>query len=83
MSGEAELDFEGALERLEALVRDLEGGELGLEDSLARFEEGVRLIALCSSRLRSAEVRLRRLEETSDGAAERGIEEPPGEAEEG
>jgi exodeoxyribonuclease VII small subunit len=76
MSGETELDFEAALARLEGLVRELEAGELGLEESLARFEEGVRLIALCSGRLRSAEVRLERLEETSDGLVGRPIDEP-------
>ena len=37
------LDFEQALERLETIVEELEDGELALEDSLARFEEGVRL----------------------------------------
>ena len=39
----AEPGFEQAMERLEAIVEELEGGQLTLEDSLARFEEGQRL----------------------------------------
>jgi exodeoxyribonuclease VII small subunit len=35
--------FEGSLERLEAIVRDLESGEKGLEDSLKLFEDGIAL----------------------------------------
>ncbi len=67
---EKPLDFEQALERLEELVESLEGGELALEDSLRRFEEGVRLVRLCSERLSSAELRVRTLEEGVDGLAE-------------
>jgi exodeoxyribonuclease VII small subunit len=66
----AELDFETALERLEGLVRELEGGELTLEESLARFEDGVGLVKLCSDRLRAAELRVKQLEAGPDGALE-------------
>ena len=38
-----EFKFEPAMERLEKIVRELEGGKLTLEDSIARFEEGVKL----------------------------------------
>jgi len=60
-SGAAELSFEAALDRLEAIVDRLEGGELALEDSLASFEEGVRLSRALSERLGSAERRVERL----------------------
>lgn len=43
--------FEKQLERLESIVRQLEKGEISLEDSLKVFEEGVRLARLCSARL--------------------------------
>jgi exodeoxyribonuclease VII small subunit len=56
-----ELPFEAALDRLEAIVDRLEGGELALEDSLASFEEGVRLARALSERLTSAERRVERL----------------------
>jgi exodeoxyribonuclease VII small subunit len=63
--------FEDALARLEALVRMLEAGELSLEDSLARFEEGIALVRKCAARLESAKLRLRQLEETPEGPRER------------
>ncbi len=70
----AELRFEQALERLEGLVAKLEGGELGLEDALANFEQGVALVRLCSERLRAAELRIRELEQGADGPTERDLE---------
>ncbi len=68
---EAELRFEDALEQLEGLVGKLEGGDLGLEDALASFEEGVKLVRHCTERLRTAELRIRQLEETAEGPSER------------
>jgi exodeoxyribonuclease VII small subunit len=50
--------FEQCLAELERIVRDLEGGELGLEDSLARYETGVRLLKQCYARLQQAEQRI-------------------------
>ena len=66
-----ELPFEEALERLEALVSDLEGGDLVLEDSLEKFEEGVKLVRQCSDRLKAAELRISELETSADGERER------------
>ena len=43
--------FEKSLERLEDIVRKLEGGEKGLEESLALFEEGVGLAKTLTGRL--------------------------------
>jgi exodeoxyribonuclease VII small subunit len=50
--------FEGALARLEEIVEHLEGGELGLEEALAVFEEGVALSRRCSGQLEEAERRI-------------------------
>ena len=74
MADGVEVDFEGALSRLQTLVGELEGGELSLEDSLQTFEEGVRLVRLCSERLKSAELRIRQLEEGTDGVGERSLD---------
>ena len=74
MADGEEVDFEGALSRLETLVGELEGGELSLDDSLRTFEEGVRLVRLCSERLKSAELRIRQLEEGTDGVGERSLD---------
>lgn len=51
-------NFEAALERLEQIVRDLEDGELGLDQSLARYEEGVKYLKFCHQRLKDAEQKI-------------------------
>jgi exodeoxyribonuclease VII small subunit len=51
----AEKKFEAALARLEEIVSSLESGELGLEQSLKLFEEGVKLARVCNTRLEEAE----------------------------
>jgi len=51
----AEEKFEGAMQRLEEIVRNLEGGALSLEDSLKAFEEGMKLVRFCSNKLEEAE----------------------------
>jgi exodeoxyribonuclease VII small subunit len=71
---EKELSFEQAMERLEKLVAELEGGDLPLERSLRIFEEGVRLVRFCSDRLHAAERRVRELEESPAGARERPLD---------
>ena len=50
--------FEEALKRLEEIVVQLEGNRLALEQSLEMFEEGVKLVRLCASRLDAAERRI-------------------------
>jgi exodeoxyribonuclease VII small subunit len=50
--------FEASLAELEAIVADLEGGELGLSDALARYEEGVRRLKQCHAQLQAAERRI-------------------------
>lgn len=54
-------DFEKSLNELEALVRDLEQGDLPLEKSLSAFERGVRLTRECQQALRQAEQRVEQL----------------------
>ena len=61
-----ERTFEEALVQLECTVRALEDGQLGLEDALARYEEGVGLIKHCYTRLREAEQRVLQLTGMSD-----------------
>jgi exodeoxyribonuclease VII small subunit len=62
------VSFEEALHQLEAVVRDLEDGEISLEDALARYESGVALLRQCYGRLKSAEQKVLLLTgESSDG----------------
>ncbi len=64
----APLDFEASMKRLEAIVEELESGELSLEDSIARYEEGVRLSRGLTARLDEAEKRIERLVENEGEA---------------
>lgn len=59
--------FEEILGRLEQVVDKLEGGELPLEESLAIFEEGVRLSRAGAQRLDAAERRVEELLATNEG----------------
>lgn len=47
----AKKTFEDSLSRLEEISRELEDGELGLETSLKRFEEGIKLVQFCNKKL--------------------------------
>lgn len=58
---EAPPSLEAALARLEALVQEMESGELGLEDVIARFEEGSRLAKFCREKLEAAERRIEKI----------------------
>jgi exodeoxyribonuclease VII small subunit len=51
-------NFEESLLELERMVRELEDGRLGLEEALARYEQGVGLIKSCYQQLREAEQRI-------------------------
>ena len=60
-SGEAKNkkpSFEQSLQRLETLVHDLEHGQMGLAESLAAYEEGVKLLKECFQLLEKAERRI-------------------------
>jgi len=61
------LSFEQALERLEGLVEKLEEGTIPLEESLAAYVEGTRLVRHCLACLERAETVIRELTETSEG----------------
>ena len=55
--------FEDAIERLETIVEELEGGALTLEDSILRYEEGMKLSRQLTRTLDEAEKRIERLTE--------------------
>ena len=54
-------DFEKSLQQLEKIVGNMESGELGLEESLAQFEKGIKLAKTCQDTLASAELRVEQL----------------------
>jgi exodeoxyribonuclease VII small subunit len=55
------MDFEKKLTRLEQIVQKMEKGELGLEESLKLFEEGVKLSRECHLQLTKAESQVKKL----------------------
>lgn len=56
-------DFETSLAQLEKLVARMESGELGLEESLKAFEEGVKLTRQCQETLSAAQQKVQLLME--------------------
>lgn len=69
------LTFEEALAGLDGVVSRLEGGEVGLEEAVALFEEGQRYLAACRERLAVAQARIDELT-ASELPADKG-EVPP------
>lgn len=68
MSNKAQ-SFEASLEKLEQIVKQLEDGELSLDDSLKLFEEGIKLSRECKERLDQAERRIEMLTKDESGGA--------------
>lgn len=62
-----EKTFEASLDQLERIVRQLEEGNLSLEESLKLFEKGVGLSRECRERLSEAERRIEVLLKDSEG----------------
>ena len=62
------------MDRLEAVVKNLEAGEIELETALLRFEEGVALVRSCSEQLEVAERRIETLVRESEGLVVRPFE---------
>jgi exodeoxyribonuclease VII small subunit len=54
--------FEAALTELEALVANMESGELSLEASMAAYKRGTQLVKQCAAQLEAAQLQLRVLE---------------------
>lgn len=50
----AKKTFESALRKLEQITSELEQGELGLDKSLKKFDEGVQLVNFCNDQLNAA-----------------------------
>jgi exodeoxyribonuclease VII small subunit len=70
------LTFEQALGKLEEIVSAIESGQIGLEDSIAKYAEGARLIGYCRGILNAAEKKIQLLTAKSDGSLEEAGELP-------
>ena len=65
----AKKTFESALERLEQITEELEDGDLNLDSSLKKFDEGIKLAGYCSEQLTKAKAKVELLLE-KDGKLE-------------
>jgi exodeoxyribonuclease VII small subunit len=63
-------DFESALQRLDAIVKTMEEGDLPLAAALELFEEGVNLSQFCHTKLDEAERKVEILVKKPDGMLE-------------
>ncbi len=63
----ADLSFEDALKRLEAIVHRLESGEASLDESIRLYAEGDALRGQCESRLAAAQARIEKITLGADG----------------
>jgi len=67
MAKEKSPTFEESVAQLEQIVAAIESGQIGLEDSLAKYEQGMALVKRCRGILDSAEKRIEQLTETKEG----------------
>jgi exodeoxyribonuclease VII small subunit len=60
--------FEEALDELEQILADMEGGQVGLEQTLVKYERGAFLIQYCRGVLNGAEKQIELLSKGPDGS---------------
>jgi len=65
----ADLSFEDALKQLETIVRQLESGDVPLDQSIALYAKGDALKRQCEARLKAAQARIEKISIGADGAA--------------
>ena len=62
-----DIPFEKALEKLEKIVDELEEGDMSLDTSLKKYEEGVKLAGLCHEKLDKAKQKIEQLSKSKGG----------------
>jgi len=67
MAKQTKLSFEEGLVRIEEIVEKLDQGTVTLEESLALFEEGSKLIGNCAGQLKDYEQKVVKLTKTENG----------------
>lgn len=70
MATKKKLTFEQQLASVEALIEQMEGGALPLEESMKRYEEGVAMLTAMEKELQSATQRLTVIRQRADGTDE-------------
>ena len=67
MAAKKKRTFEEQLSALEEMIASMEAGGLSLEESMKRYEEGVKLVSALEEELKQAEQRLTVLRQNADG----------------
>jgi exodeoxyribonuclease VII small subunit len=62
------MTFEKRIQRLDAIVRELDGGQVELARALELFEEGIECLRVASEELSKAQAKVQRLVERADGS---------------
>ncbi|MBR2479565.1 MAG: exodeoxyribonuclease VII small subunit [Clostridia bacterium] len=62
------IKFETALSELEKIIEKLESSDTPLDEALKLYEKGISLVRVCSSRLDSAEQKIKLLRQNKDGS---------------
>lgn len=57
-----QLSFEDAMQRLDAIVEAMESGQIGLEESIAKYEEAMGYVAHCRKVLDQAELKIQKIQ---------------------
>ncbi len=70
MSAKEKFDWAKSMERIEEIVKKLEEGSGGLDESISLFEEGTKLVRSCQEELARAEVRVKKLIDGGDHVEE-------------
>ncbi len=65
MSDKERLGFEEALKKLEAIVEKLNDQDISLEESVALYEEGIKLSKICSETLESAALKIEQIDQNN------------------
>ena len=61
MSKEKENNFEANLKKLEVIVDKLESGDIGLEESVKLYEEGMKIKKICDKKLKDIEMQIKKI----------------------
>ena len=61
MSKDKENSFEKNLQKLEIIVEKLESGEIGLEESVELYEEGMKIKKICDNKLKDIEMQIKKI----------------------
>ena len=61
MNKDKENSFEKNLQKLELIVEKLESGEIGLEESVKLYEEGMKIKKICDNKLKDIEMQIKKI----------------------